>query len=200
MADYKTQAETIESILKSLAIIIGAIWVYIKFIRTRESHPRIQFDLSLRIIGRQKGKILIEVIGILENKGQVRHVVNNFAFDILILSKDKEIIRGDKRINYQVLFEKYHGSGNGISNNRIVWIPEEWYGSFVDPGVKQEYTYLSEVPDNTTFISIYSQFYFVETSKLMKWIFRLLRMNIAEDFQTCQKTFSVEKLEKQNSI
>jgi hypothetical protein len=45
-SEAKKMAETIESIIKSLAVLVGAIWAFLKFIRTRERHPMIQFDVD----------------------------------------------------------------------------------------------------------------------------------------------------------
>lgn len=184
LTSVKEIALTIESISKTIGIIVGAIWVYLRFIRTRESHPKIEFNIDLKSLGRQDKKILIEIIANLENKGQVRHWVNNFTCDVLILRSVDSVVPGDKRINYQTLFEKYNPikSYDGDRTGRIVWIPEKWYESFIDGGIKQQYTYLTEVPENTAFISIYSQFYYE-----------------GDDFQTAQKTFSVEQLEKNAS-
>ena len=181
----KEIAETIESLLKTIGLVVGAVWIYLKFIRTRENHPKIEFDVDVRLLGRQDNKIIIEIIANLENKGLVRHWINNFSCDILILKSEDPVIHGDKRINYQLLFEKHNpikDDSNNERRKRIVWIPEDWYESFVDAGVKQQYTYLSDVPEVTTFISIYSQFFYK-----------------GNDFQTSQRTFSVNLLEKNNS-
>lgn len=159
--ELKDIVETVESVLKSIGLVIGACWVYFRFIRTRENHPKIQFDIDLRLLGRQDEKIIIEVVAILENKGVVRHRVNNFTCDILVLRENKPVIPGDERINYQVLFEKANPAKTGSRDTtRIVWIPEKWYESFVDAGVKQRYTYLAAVSGDAAFIGVYSQFYY----------------------------------------
>lgn len=179
----KHTLEIIESLAKIIGIIVGAIWVYLRFIRTRESHPKIEFNVAVNLIGRQDKKILIEIIADLENKGLVRHWVNNFTCDVLILRSTNPVVNGDERINHQLLFEKHNPvKSNTDKSDRIIWIPNDWHESFIDPGIKQKYTYLTEVPETTSFISIYSQFYYKKN-----------------EFQTSQRTFSVETLEKRNS-
>jgi hypothetical protein len=180
----KYLVETIESIFKSIAIVVGAIWLYFRFIRTRENHPKIQFDIDLRFLGRQDGKLLIEIIGTIVNKGLVRHWVRDFICDVLTLDKMDKVETGDKSINYQVKFfnrNPIKPRDNNVNNksNRIVWIPENWYESFIDPGIEQKYTYLTSVGEETSFISIYSRF-----------------ITKNADFQTSQKTYSIEQLEK----
>lgn len=178
-SNFKEFAEGVESLLKSVGILVGALWVYRKFITTRENHAKIQFDIDLKILGRQDNKLLIEIIATFENKGLVRHWINNLTCDILILKESDPVVHGDERINYQVLFEK-HNPKNNNAKQRIIWIPPNWYSSFVDPGVKQQYSYLSDVPDSTTFLSIYAQFYFNDK---------------VSAFQTAQRSFSVKQLE-----
>jgi hypothetical protein len=180
--DKNTLAE-IESIVKIIAIIIGAIWVYFKFIRTRENHPKIEFNVDVKLLGRQDGKILIEVLAELENKGLVRHLIKKFSCNVLILKSTDSVVHGDEKINNQLLFEKYNPVNLQTDNKqeRINLIIKDWCESFIDSGIKQHYTYLTDIPDSTTFVSIYSQFYYKNN-----------------DFQTAQRTFSIKQLEKNN--
>lgn len=180
----KEIVEIIESVATTIGLVVGAIWVYFRFIRTRENHPKIEFNVNIKLLGRQDNKILIEIIADIENKGLVRHWINNFTCDVLTLQSNDPVVHGDERINHQLLFEKYNPIKSDKENirERIVWIPKDWYKSFIDAGIKQQYTYLTEVPETTTFISIYSQFYYED-----------------KDFQTSQRTFSIEQLEKNNS-
>lgn len=183
------ESEFLKNILTCLAIIIGAAWTFWRFILNGDGKPKIQFDVDLRIIGRQDSKILIEAIAIVSNKGQVRHWIKEFFLDVLILEKDAPIVTGSKDINYQVAFknvnpEKVQLEGNE-PKNRIVWVPKSWYKTFIDAGIAQKYTYLTYVPEDTAFISLYSRFYFMSFLSLRK------------DFQSVQKTFSVTKLEQE---
>lgn len=182
----KEIVEIIESIAKTIGLFIGAIWVYLKFIRNRENHPKIEFNVDVRLLGSQNEKLIIEIIAVVENKGLVRHWINDFTCDVLILKATDLVEHGDERINHQILFNKNNPiKSNGESKReRIIWIPKDWYDTFIDSGIKQQYTYLTGVPDTTTFISIYSQFIY---------------QDIKSAFQTSQKTFSVEQLMKNNN-
>lgn len=171
--EFKEWAESIESIVKTIGVVIGAVWIYLKFIRTRENHPKIQFEVDLRVLGKQDSKIIIEVIATIENKGLVRHYINDLSCDILTLKKGMPVVYGDERINYQVMLEKYNPT---TDKGRIVWIPKDWYYSFVDAGIKQSYTYLSAIPEDTMLVSIYAHFHF---------------KNRKDDFQTAQRAFPI---------
>lgn len=178
--------EIIEAGVKTFGILVGAVWVYFKFIRTRENHPKIEFNVSLSLVGRQDKKILLEIAADLENKGLVRHWINDFSCDVLTLRSGAPVIHGDERINYQLLFDKHNPSNVPVTDDnpkgRIIWIPKDWYESYIDPGIKQRYTYLTDVPEDTAFVSIYSQFYYKKKRKM--------------DFQTAQRTFSIDALEE----
>jgi len=107
------------------------------------------------------------------NKGLVRHWITEFTFDLLHYSDNDKYGRGDQRINYQVMFQKEQG------NRKISWIPGDWYYSFVDPGIKQKYTYLADVPADSKYLLIHSQFKY-KSGK--------------DDFHTAQKAFNMEEL------
>lgn len=162
----------IESILTSLAILIGGGWAFYRFILNREGSPKIEFNLDLRVLGRENGNILLEVISIIENKGRVRHRVRDFTFSLLILKKEQKIEKGDERINNQLLLEK---------GDKISWFPKKkWFSTYVDPGVTQHYTHLTYVSEEVKYISIYSRY----------------RTIFTKSFRTAQKTFSISKIER----
>jgi hypothetical protein len=51
--DLTKIGDLIEGILTSSGILIGAIWAYQKFVRTREKHPKVQFGLDIQYLGIQ---------------------------------------------------------------------------------------------------------------------------------------------------
>jgi flagellar biogenesis protein FliO len=87
----KESIQLTESFLKCLAILIAGLWVIFKFIINRDHSPKIQFELDIIFLGRQDDKILIEVVAKLLNKGKVRHVFDEFNFDIYTLNKEDKL-------------------------------------------------------------------------------------------------------------
>lgn len=174
----KESIQLAESILKSLAILIAGLWVIFKFIINRDHSPKIQFELDVIFLGRQDGKILIEVVAKLLNKGKVRHVFDEFNFDIYTLNKEDEIVNGGEDINYQVRFKKSNPlrpTENEVSTNNIQWVAPQWNKAFVDPDVEKKFSYLTSIEANVSFICIFCWF-----------------QNKGKNFHTAQKTFSVE--------
>src|SRR5688572_30651737 len=78
-------ASTIESFATVLALLIGGVWTYQRFVRTRESHPKIEFSVDVTFVVKQGGKWLSEAIALVENKGLVRHDIVQFTFSIRYL-------------------------------------------------------------------------------------------------------------------
>src|SRR6185369_11572056 len=99
------KSEFFKNVLTCLAITVGGVWTFWRFILNGDGKPKIQFDIDLRVVGRQDSKILTEAMAIVHNKGQVRHIIKNFFLDILILKKNEPIINGDALINYQILLK-----------------------------------------------------------------------------------------------
>ncbi|MGB6037163.1 MAG: hypothetical protein WBG42_12900 [Cryomorphaceae bacterium] len=165
--------ENIESIVTISAILIGGIWAYFRFRKTREDHPKVQIELNLTLLGIEGDRCLLECEATLENKGLVRHSFKEFTFDLLHFSSTSEYKRGDERVNHQVVFEKE------AVNRKVSWIPGDWNYSFVDPGIKQRYTYLADVPANSKYVLIHSQFKYKDQDS---------------DFHSIQRAFSLEEL------
>jgi hypothetical protein len=143
--------------------------------KKRELLNKIVTSGRLRQLGTLKNSHIVEIIAIVENKGSVRHFVNDFKFDLLYLSKDHEIKEGDERINKQLLFEK-------IIDKRY-WIPPSWYNSFIDAGIVQNYTYVTTIPIEAKFILVYAQFKYPGFSRFLP---------IGRTFHTAQKTFPIQ--------
>ncbi len=170
LIDFITEknVEILKNILTSIAILFGGGWTFWRFILQREGNSKIQFNVDLKVIGVHKDKYIVEVVAVVENKGNVRHYVNDFRFDLLYLSDKQDVVEGDERINKQLLFEK-------IISKRY-WIPPDWYYSFIDPGVIQNYTYTTFLPIESKFALVFAQFKYPDRKS---------------DFHTSQKTFAI---------
>lgn len=66
-----TIAEMLKSVTSAIAIIVGGIWTYQRFIRGREVFPRVGITHEVSSIGVVGDKQLLRVVSIIENKGQV---------------------------------------------------------------------------------------------------------------------------------
>ncbi|MEL1243178.1 hypothetical protein AAEO56_02795 [Flavobacterium sp. DGU11] len=157
--NLKDYADTIESILTSLAILIGGSWTFWKFILQREKYPKIQFDIDINFISFQDEKLLFEIILIIENVGLVRHEISseNFTLRIRYLRKSDKIEQGTPEYNYQTNFHHLHEVIPKSEIQRKI-IPESWKNTFIDPGVSQKYSYITSLPDDTICLLVKSKF------------------------------------------
>jgi hypothetical protein len=167
-SDFNNITSGIQNIIATLAILAGGTWALFKFVIYRERYPKVQFDLDLRVLGKVDNQIIVEVVALVENKGMVRHWLNDFKFDLLVLPKDKMPMEGDQRVNFQVLFDK-------VIKQRY-WIPPDWKTTFIDPGVHQEYTYVTHIPENSALAMIYATFKYPDQES---------------SFHAAQKTFKI---------
>jgi hypothetical protein len=80
--EFNHLAGGISSIATTLALIVGGIWTYRRFVRTREAYPKIEFTVDLAFVRKQGGFWVVEAIANMENKGLVRHSIRKFTFDL----------------------------------------------------------------------------------------------------------------------
>ena len=169
LSEWKELSDIVSNVVTAIGVLVGGGWALWKFGIQREAHAKIEFDLDLKVLGRQDKQFLVEIAAIVHNKGLVRHWLQDFRFDLLYLPKSAEIQCGDARINEQVLFQPLF--------KKRYWIPPDWISSFIDPGVRQRYTYISSVPDDASYILVFAIFKYPDEES---------------EFHTAQKVWPIE--------
>lgn len=71
ITDFESLSSSAESIATIIALIIGAWWTYLIFVRKREKYPRAKTTHSLLSLGEVAGKTLVRVSVKVENVGDV---------------------------------------------------------------------------------------------------------------------------------
>ena len=100
---FKEIAEATQAIVTTIGIIMGGAWVLRTYVFQKEYFPRIDFSVDINFIGVHNGEWLIEVLGLLNNKGQIPHAIQSFRFELRRLSKADGLMDGDAAIRGQVL-------------------------------------------------------------------------------------------------
>ncbi len=145
--DFKNLAEGISAVVSSVAILLGGLWAYWKFVIQREREPRAEFDVTGEFLGVQDGKWLLEISARLNNKGQVRHLMKNATMNIRYLTAADPILESQEKGHFkQVSFP--HSIGR-----RTVW-----WDSYIDPGLEFRNSYLAWVPAEATYILLLCNF------------------------------------------
>ena len=141
-------------IVNVVALIVGAVWVYRKYIAQREREPATDIDIDVRFVGIQDGKWIIEITSVLENKSLVRHSYENFRVSVRYLLPEDEVLDGPDRIKYQLTFPstidaRIDGKKRFFANV-----------NYINPRQKFNHRYITYVPSNATFVWVQCQFFF----------------------------------------
>ncbi|MEJ2363659.1 MAG: hypothetical protein P8075_01955 [Deltaproteobacteria bacterium] len=130
-------AASIESIATVIALVLGGLWAYRRFVRQREDYPHIDFRVDLRFVGLHSGSWVVEIIAWLENKGRVQHKISKFTFDLRYLIDSDKLQRAEQ-FGGQILFPHKAAKGS--------WLPQDWEFTFIDPGIRTHYSYIGTLP------------------------------------------------------
>jgi len=147
--DYKLLAETFESVATIISIIVGGIWIYMRFVRQQERYPNIISTADINTIGKQGDYWIIELIAILENKGRSQHKMDIFNFDLYAIKKGDEI-EDDSNFGGQVKLQHLIKKGS--------FLPSGMDFFFIDPGTSAKYSFLVRVPLDSTFVVLHTNF------------------------------------------
>lgn len=132
------------------ALVAGAVWGVLKFLRQDEHFPRIAFEVTARFVGEHDGRTLVEVMAVLENKGVVPIRIKDLAFKLRgvrandTLQTRDESIRGQTRIPHLLC----EGS----------FVPIAWGYTFIYPGVQTEYNYVTILESEVRFVRVEGSF------------------------------------------
>jgi hypothetical protein len=137
-----------------IATIIAGWWGIVSWRKRNELFPRVYFEVSANFVGRHREKLVTEIVAVLENKGIVPLKIKHFGFKVRALTKDDALVLGDEKIRKQLLFPHVVAEG--------VFVPESWDYSFVFPGVRTEYTFVTAVPTDAAFLRVQADFEYLE--------------------------------------
>lgn len=137
-------------IIAFAALIIGAWWGVVKYLKRDEHFPRVVFEISANFVGNHDGKMLYEVLAQLENKGVVPLKIKDLKFKVRGLYEEDELEEGDDSIRGQVRIPHLLLQGS--------WVPEHWNYTFIYPSVKTEYNYIAALPLNVSFVRVEGSF------------------------------------------
>jgi hypothetical protein len=162
---------SIEHVATVFAILVGAMWAYLRFMRQREGHGRMDLTADLTFIGRKGRDWVVEIVARVENKGLVRHWISEFIFRTRYLGDGDPTIHGGPEINGQLAFPQRGDNGS--------FFPKDWERSFIEAGGCNVYRFVSIVPESARFVLVYERFSYQDRKS---------------DFHTSQRVFAVPPL------
>ena len=125
----------------------------IKILKTQENYPNLQFVADINLIGIQDGEWLIELVAIVENKGKVQHKMSDFTFVLDAIYRTDKLIASE---NWRGQVDFSHAIARGS------FLPETMKFFFIDPGVAAKYSYITKLPQETTFAILHCNFTYID--------------------------------------
>lgn len=195
-------ANILSTIITIIAVLVGALWAYTKFVIELGSFPGAQFYIELATIGALKDRKIVEFLIHLKNAGQSTLIVKNLRFDLRYLLDDADVALFDSGIGREGKLYFPNSIHNDVKKALIplhhVAPPlktesdakkEEHakgketrgfsliqYNTFVLPNVAQAYTFSTAVPQSTSFVLAYASFeYEIKLNELNTRVLRLSR-------------------------
>jgi len=202
-----------------LGLIAAAFLAYTKFVIERGIFPPAQFCIRCNTLGLQKDRVVLEILLCLKNLGSSVLIVSNLNLELRYIKKEEDIeflkIRDPKKwhllgrlcfphclkeevCKINILDPKICGEDKDSCNHSFCVLGHR---TFVKPGVDQIYTFVTSVPETTSFIRVFASFeYPKEYSRLQKYSLEVSRRlglinytlkNIGFP-HTCESIFRVE--------
>jgi hypothetical protein len=161
--EWKNLTAAAQSVATIASFIVGGIWVYRKYIRQQERYPNIEFSADIQFTGVQDGHWIAEIVATVENKGKAQHRMEEFAFDLSGIERDKPVLT-DQRWGNQVDFPVPIAKGS--------LLPAQYRFFFIDPGVKAKYSYVASIPVTVSFAILHCWFTFCGSERTVHVVTR----------------------------
>jgi len=190
----KTWIEIIQGLITACASVIGAFWVWIRFVLERGLLPPSQFELGLRTVGLVDAARIVEVTIRISNKGSSALVITDLRVRLRYLNADDkiEIIDDAKLAAFgRLKFPHAHVLNNVGAEKRPAERTDEAgkqyelgsgefrvirYNTFVQPGVEQPYTFVTALPRQAAYVLVHGSFlYEMRPSRMQKHLLFVAR-------------------------
>ena len=137
-----------------IATIAAGWWAIVSWRKRNELFPRVYFEVSANFVGWHQGVVVAEVVAVLENKGIVPLKIKHFGFKVRALMQSDAPIAGGEDVRNQLLFPHVVAEG--------LFVPGSWGYSFVFPGVKTEYSYVTTIPAEAAYLRVQGDFEYLD--------------------------------------
>ena len=147
--EFKNFAESLSALATFLGIVIGGAWALRKYVFRKEDFPRIEMTVNISFVGMHKNEWIVELLGLLKNKGAVPHAIQDLRFELRCLSAMDGIEDGDK-VGGQLFFGTVLKEGS--------WTPSDSNKPMlILPGVALRYSYVYHVPITARFLILHGK-------------------------------------------
>jgi hypothetical protein len=163
--------ETIGKATTGAAALVGGYWALIRWRSQDELFPRVDFEVSANFLGMQGDFVVTELVAVLENKGQVPLRIRNFTFKLRGLNRSATVETGSAEIRGQLLFPLVLEEGE--------FVPKSWEYSFVYPGVRTEYNFVTAIPRSIAFVRMQGDFEYMDRKDASHHAAKILAIDVS---------------------
>jgi hypothetical protein len=140
-SDTKNVFDVFFSFAQLLAIIVGAVWAYLRFWREGQHAQRIEFDITCDFSQPQNGSRIAAFSLHAHNRGNVEQRFSRISLRVLgLTSSDPLTLREDFRLSFP----------HSVTKAEV--IPEKVGYYFVRPGVNQRFAFTTTIPEEISFV------------------------------------------------
>ena len=162
-ADILTWLQVAAAIFGGLAVLVGALWAFTKYVVERGVLPPVEFSVESRVVGTQDGQQVIEVLPQVRNVGTATVIVTALSLRLLYLLRDDPVtLEVNARTSRFGRVQFKRSVSKELSADQVKRIPITPHDTFVQPGVSQVYTVVTAVPNDATFLLVHCKFEYAQ--------------------------------------
>lgn len=194
--------DTLLSLFTLLAGLIAGLWAYTKYVVERGLAPAAELGLDCSIIGEKESKKIIEVTIHLFNKGSSTLVAKDIQLKLKTICKGDALMlyRDEKKFGRLRFDHSLSEDLAGLENNvreAFLLVPHD---TFVQPGVDQEYPFVTTIDSDVELLFAHAEFEYAQkpknVQKMILWISRqlgLIQYSLHHIYKphTVQRVFNV---------
>jgi hypothetical protein len=146
--------KAIAEVIQSLGIVATGLWAFWRFGRERVHAPQIAFSVDANFHGPSEGQYVAEYVLTFHNKGNTRVQVNK----IELLARG--LMSGEPLEEWKERAPRLRFGHKFVDDKKV--IPENYRYVFFEPGIEQDYRYISKVPADCKFVLVRGQFFYAK--------------------------------------
>lgn len=154
MAGWTELIGGVESVVKTIALLIGGGWAFWRYVYQGEFKRRVEFNVDVNFVSVHRDVWLVELVASVENKGLVTHQIMGFSFKLRCIFPEDGVMDTGKKANFQTDFPHKLKEGT--------WLPNQWGNTFVRPGICTRYVFVTDVPKHAVAIVLSGRFQYPE--------------------------------------
>jgi len=190
-------------ILAIFTTLVGGLWAWSKYIIERSLIPPAEFSIEYNLLGTKGKSRITEILLILKNMGGSTLVAKDIKIRVKYLMKNDNIsIFTDKKEGAKF------GRLNFLNSRSRDFLKDEkeftviGYDTFVQPGVKQVYTFVTTIPEDAAFLLLKGEFKYAQKptalQRIVLWLSRLLglinwSLHHIREPHTVERCFKIEQ-------